>query len=273
MGELTFAEAVRQLRKEAAHSPSPGHPTRLPLKDIKTAEAVFQPRDTQADFLASQGHVKALVDAVKEDGADAFDPLTVWWSGRRWYVIDGHHRLKAFQQSQAKAKGKKIEAVPVTVFVGTLNEAIARSVALNSKDKLPMRKADKRERAWKLVCLDDGMSKKRIHEVTTVSDGTIATMRKKRRELVERGDDPLEWSWQDVLVDKKPTNHDEDWEERQAIEWMQRLVSAFGKKLADQPEIAARAIRLYSDRLPLELIRSWPEEVKTVQEELEEEEF
>ena len=38
-------------------------------------------------------------------------------------------------------------------------------------------------------------------------------------------------------------------------------------KLADQPEIAARALELYSDRLPIDLVREWSEEAEQVLEE------
>jgi len=269
---LTFAETLTRLRGEAGHAIRPGEPNRLPLTNIKTAEVVFQPRDIQAAFLATDGHVKGLAEAVKEGGADAFDPLTVWWSGRGWYVIDGHHRLMALRKVQRERSGSKIETVPVTVFTGTLNDAISQSAALNSKDKLPMRKADKLERAWKLVCLD-GMTKKQIHEATTISGRTIATMREKRRGLLAREEQPLEWFWKDVLADQRPTNHDEEWEERQAREWMERFVKAFGTKLAEQPEIAARALRLYSERLPIELVRQWPEEARAISDEVEAEEF
>ncbi len=211
--------------------------------------------------------MKLLIDAVKDSKAAAFDPLTVWWSGTGWYVIDGHHRLEAFRKVQVDYPKLKIENVPVTVFVGTLYEAIAQSVALNSKDKLPMRKADKLERAWKLVCLDDGMTKTHIHNATTISERTVATMRKKRADLIERGEEPLEWSWLDALRDQRPDDHGEDWQEQQAQQWVRRFVKEFGTKLADQPEIAARALQLYSGRLPLELVRCWPDEVQTVVEE------
>jgi ParB-like chromosome segregation protein Spo0J len=268
----TFAEAVSKLQAEAGR-PAPSNPQRLAFGEINTAVEVFQPRDVEADFLASDAHVKTLAEAVKEGGVTAFDPITVWWSGQRWYVLDGHHRLLALRQAREKHERLKDETVPVTVFNGSLNEAISQSVALNSKDKLPMKKADKLERAWKLVCLDDSLSKKRIHEVTTISEGTIAAMRRKRRELLDRGEQPLEWLWDAAKNDIRQAEYDEDWQEQQAKDWVKRLVKLFDKKLIEQPEIAARALQLYSQRLPLELARCWPEEVKTVAEEVAEQEF
>lgn len=81
MPVLTFAETLGRLREEADHTPQPCDPQRLPLNEIKTAEVVFQPRDTDAAWLATDSHVKVLAEAVKERANDAFDPLTVWWSG------------------------------------------------------------------------------------------------------------------------------------------------------------------------------------------------
>jgi hypothetical protein len=43
-------------------------------------------------------------------------------------------------------------------------------------------------------------------------------------------------------------------------------VKEFGTKLADRPEVAARALQLCGERLPLELVRCWPDEVQTVAE-------
>lgn len=265
-GELSFADALSLLMAEAERQPQPSTPARLALRDMRTAEAVFQPRDVNAAWLASESHVKLLVDAVKENGAEAFDPLTVWWSGAAWYVIDGHHRLMAFRQV------KEGSAVPVSVFTGPLHSAITRSVALNSKDKLPMRKEDKLERAWKLVCLG-GLTKAEIHAATTISTRTIASMRQKCKQLLERGHRPLEWDWRDAKQDNQTVAPDDSWAEKLAQDWVRRLVKAFDKKLIEQPGIAARALELYSDRLPLELARLWPDAARTAVEEENELEF
>jgi len=270
--ELTFTDALQHLRKDAGHAPQPGQPSELRLNAIATAAVLFQPRDVDAAWLATDSHVKALTEAVKNKGADVFDPLTVWWSGRDWYLIDGHHRLMALRKAEAEHPKLKIDAVPVTVFAGNLHEAIAQAAALNAKDKLAMRKEDKLERAWKLVCLGEA-TKSQIQDATTVSEGTIATMRRRRKELVERGDDPLECLWRDAKRDKPATAPDEDWLEKHAREWVRRFVKTFGTKLIEQPEIAARALELYSERLPLELVRLWPTAREQFYEEEKDREF
>jgi hypothetical protein len=40
-------------------------------------------------------------------------------------------------------------------------------------------------------------------------------MPKKRLELVERREEPLGWSWADVLIEQRPDDHGEDWQEQQ----------------------------------------------------------
>src|SRR5262249_11347216 len=102
---------------------------------------------------------------------------------------------------------------------------------------------------------------------------TIATMRGKRRELVERGETPLDWSWLHAKRDKQEFNPDDDWIEQQARDWAHRFGETFGKKLVDLPEIAARALQIYSERLPLELVRFWQDEAKEVAEEVGQLEF
>lgn len=263
--ESSFAACVKRLRADADKMPMPGRLERLSMDAIMFATEVFQPRDINAAWLATDSHVKALVEAVKTAEGNAFDPVTVWWSGLHWYVIDGHHRMMAYRRAKKEDEKLPLDTIPVDVFDGSLDEAIRQSAVLNSKDKLPMTRADKLERAWKLVCLGNGWTGEDIVSATTVSLRTVATMRKERKGLLAQGkDDPLEVTWADVLSKVSPVNHDDDWKERQAVEWQKRLVRMFGKKFAEQPEIAARAIELYSARLPEELVSMWPDEAKKV---------
>lgn len=256
----SFADVLWRLEKEAGHKAQQGQPERLPVAKIKTAVEVFQPRNIEFAWLATDSHVKALVGALKD--GNNFDPLVVWWSGRYWYVIDGHHRLMAYQQIN-KEKKLNIDTIPVTVFEGAVDEAIRQAATLNAKDKLPMRKNDKLERAWKLVCLNDGWTAKQLHEATTISVRTIKTMRDKRRQFLANGVVNLfNMTWQEVRGGASSVDHGDEWQEQQAIQWQKRLVKHFGKKLAEQPEIAARALELYSERLPEELVRFWPDQAR-----------
>jgi hypothetical protein len=264
--KLPFSESYALLEKEAAEGrPWTGeHPVRLPLDDIGQAHSVFQPRLFEGNAADHLPHVAALVDAVRNNADHTLDPLTVWWSGKRWTVIDGHHRHKAYQQARGDDKKPvAIEGVPVEVFEGTLAEAIVEATKRNSKDKLSMTKLDKLERAWKLVALDSDkpMSKAQIAAATRVADGTVANMRKARGELLAIGMKPdgiVDMTWEEVkrgAVKERPKN--EEWEEKQAREWARRMGKAFGNKLARQPSIFARAVELYSEGLPGRLVEEW----------------
>ena len=47
--------------------------------------------------------------------------MLVWWSGKCWRVIDGHHRFLAYKQAAGDSKHPlDIDAVPVEVFEGDL---------------------------------------------------------------------------------------------------------------------------------------------------------
>ena len=100
-----------------------------------------------------------LAMAVRTSPNHLLDPVLIWWSGKRWRVIDGHHRMMAYQQTTTDTKRPvKIDAVPVEVFEGTLHEAIHEATRRNSKDKFAMSKTDKLERAWKFTAMG-GMSR------------------------------------------------------------------------------------------------------------------
>jgi ParB-like chromosome segregation protein Spo0J len=265
---MSFIEGYEKLKAEAGKE-APNAPSRLPLKAIKFATSVFQPRDTDHAFLATDSHMNALAEAIRNAPDNQLEAITVWWSGKVWYVIDGHHRLAAYSRATAKDKKLKIETIPVQVFRGSLEEAIREASALNCRDKLPMSKSDKLERAWKLVCLDNGWTKEAIRDAASVSIRTVANMRSKRKELLkdQSTSEVLNLSWQDAKSDGTTMTVDDDWKEKLAITWQKRLVKVFAQKFAEQPEIAARALQIYSERLPSMLIREWPDELREVVDE------
>lgn len=108
----------------------PGHPSTLPLNEIEVADTVFQHR-TNSEF-SSDVHVKALLKGLKNTSGKPFDPVTVMWGGDRWVLVDGHHRMRAYQEFGFDAP------VPVQVFQGTLEEAFGEALRANVHDKLSM---------------------------------------------------------------------------------------------------------------------------------------
>lgn len=268
--KLSFGEwyEILSSHKQSGIPDSTPLPERLPIDELAVCAPVFQPRDVETAWLATSSHISTLAEAARNNPLNALEPLTIWWSGKAWFVIDGHHRLAAYKQALEKDKKLKIRSVPVVVFQGTLAEAVRESVLCNSRDKLPMRKGDKLERAWKLVCVDESWTREQISEATGVSVRTVANMRATMKELKGTPDaDLLGTSWEEAKRGSYEGERDEKWEQKLAIDWQKRLVRAFDKKFAEQPRIAARALELYSERLPHELIRSWSDELREVLQE------
>lgn len=268
--EMTFEEAWQQLETELEVAKPPlfdANETMVPLKAIKTAAAVFQPRgfDVQ-EAASSEDHVQNLMAAIQNSPNHLLDPITVWWSGSCYRVLDGHHRTSAYERVnklfKAGKKKKAITTIPVNIFVGTLGEALRKSGELNARDKLPMTKDDKLNMAWKMVIKGAG-SKRDIHRSTTISEGTISSMRVRLKTLQDHF--KVNWegaclamTWKEAFsLNKKEKDYGEEWQHKQADVWAKRLGNAFGKKFSQQPDIAAMALALYSDKLPESLMEIW----------------
>jgi hypothetical protein len=254
----TRSEAIQRLQQEwGLKSPEDCTPVSLPLRDIHIASIVFQPRE-----LFSDRHVKSLLAAIRSQGGKPLDPITVWHSGKHWYVIDGHHRLEAYRQFNTEYPKRKLNRIPVKAFRGSLAEAICVSAKANSKDKLPMRQEDKSNIAWRLVCLDDpSLTANGIGRAAGVSRRTVQTMRKTFKSLNEnRHKDELlnlTWAAASRLASGETLGEwDEDAAEKQGAAWAERLGKQFGKAFAASPRAAAFALRYYSPDLPQRLIET-----------------
>ncbi|XIA65695.1 ParB/RepB/Spo0J family partition protein [Bradyrhizobium sp. TZ2] len=105
---------------------------------IHVAEAVFQWRGgPDKDQWDRQNHIHTLAKALKEQGK-SLASLLVMPVGQRFYVIDGHHRLAAYDTAEWT------KDIPVEVFTGNLTEATLRALDDNVRDKLPMTAMAKR---------------------------------------------------------------------------------------------------------------------------------
>lgn len=272
---VSFGEGYKKLEEEIASGtkPLPEAPSALPLGSIKTAKAVLQPRIFSGGEQAqSTDHVERLAEAIRTEKAHVLDPLLVWWSGKHWRVIDGHHRLEAYQQV-LQAGRIKLALIPVTAFHGTLDEAMAEAVKLNAKDKLPMTKSDKLNRAWQFTVLEK-FTKAEITALCKVSNGTVGNMRDQLAALKVWS--PQNWksyaqshTWEDVLAREEKTDRDNDeWVEKQAQDWAKRLGKTFGSKFAERGQIAARALEIYSPKLVHDLMDEWGSPLSEDDEEL-----
>lgn len=277
-----FAESLALLKQEVKEGQPPQKtPTSLPLKEIKVAHLAFQPRNFEGDRGESEEHIKNLMNAIRNANDHMLEPLLIWWSGKHWYVIDGHHRREAYTRlAEHKNDPLVVPSLPVKVFEGTLQEAISEASGMNSRDKLNMTRNDKLDRAWKMTVMDHpnppSMSKAQIAKATTISERTVANMRKELKRITEETPEvnPMEMSWDEVKGHSKDKpDYDEKWLEKEARNHAKRLSKVVGMKWARNPTLAAKAIEYYSEKLPIRMLECWREEVEAKVEEWADEDF
>ncbi len=275
--KVPFGEALDKLEKAAKRTPkNPVLLSAIPPSKIKLAPDVFQPRTIAGAMGEDEGHVRELQRGLKAKGkGGVLEAILVIRIGNKTYCVDGHHRLAAYRKERTPY------AVPVEWFTGAIREAVFETAKRNSRDRLPMRRREKLEAAWRMTALG-GHSKSKIAEATTVAVSTIATMRKTLKlitadqkdyepydagpfDFSHPGPEPRDMTWEEARsYGKKDVEHNEEWQEKIAMKWAEQLAQAFGKKWGKMPEIAARAIDLYSEGLSRDLIEYWVDDAREV---------
>lgn len=232
-------------------SSSPKPPQELLCDDIEVIKEVFQHREDSQ--WSSAEHVKTLVSAIKHSSSGPkkrpLSPLTVFWVGDAWVVIDGHHRLLAYQEIDYS------DPVPVEVFEGTLDEAIGEALKGNSKDKLSMSKSEKTNAAWRLV-ISTGLSLNKMMDLSTISRQTLVTMRKVRTALLEnhKDIDLGELQWREALrksqgKEEEPYEYDFEWRDKEIEDVVRTMNETFGGRFKTRPEVFWDAMWKYDSRL------------------------
>src|SRR6516164_3917246 len=163
-------------------------PTQLALSDIHVANDVFQWRLPDEDVLSDTRFVEELVDAleVQEPPLQPFEPLLVVPIDKRFFLVDGHHRLDAYATFGWEG------SVPVEVFGGSLKDAVLEAWKRNAHNKLQMTKSSRFEAAWKMVKAGE-LSRPDITRFTSVRRSTLTNMRKVLAEFGE-GARVREWA-------------------------------------------------------------------------------
>ena len=155
-------------------------PTRkqVVIHDIKQRPDIFQFRHNQRD----EDHVKDLV-AVLKTGQD-LDRVILWHDPdeNELVLVDGHHRIAAYKRLGNRKK------VPALVYSCDLRQARVMALKENVKTRLPLTTEERMDAAWQLVCLDC-YSRRETLEASGVSDGTVAKMRRTRKQLLCRDPD------------------------------------------------------------------------------------
>lgn len=262
---IPFDEGLAMLIKEQEGNqrPTQENPKVLPLSVIRMAHSVFQPRQFEEGTMSSsEEHIRTLTTAIGNEPSHTLDPITVWWSGTCWRVIDGHHRTLAYSRAVKIHPKQKNVLIPVNIFKGNLWEAIAEATRLNSKDKLPMNRSDKYNRAWKMTVIDQ-YPKHKLASICKIGTTTIARMRNIYTEIkAKRQNRHFEYAvgltWEEAQhFGKEDRVIDDSWESKLANEWSKRFGKTFGYKLAEHPKIAAMALELYSEKLVAGLVEEW----------------
>lgn len=228
-------------------SPKPEvEPKFLNIKDVIVVEELFQHRS--GNLAASKAHIKGLVKSLRNNKGKPLDPLTVYWIGDGWSVVDGHHRLGAYKEDDYH------KPVPVRIFLGSLDEAIGEALKGNAKDKLPMGIREKSNATWRLV-IGTKLSINATMAASTQSRQQVCTMRKVRDSLLAKHPDidldDLTWwhAWRKHTDTERDEIGSEDWIESQAGILATRLSRHFGSRLGKQSNIFWRAIEIYDTRL------------------------
>ena len=235
----TPASAIERLKRESQRGKArpAKKPQKLSLSDITEEPAVFQMRDGGTDAARAKQIGKGL-------GSKTDERVHVWWSGERWIVIDGHHRIEGYRSSKAATF-----KVPVEAYVGmTLGEAIGWATQINAREKVPISREEKANGAWRVVLQGDGTVPQQAGW-SGVSPAQINIMRKVRRVLLERGVTIAVmmvqgWDWS-RRIEKEQSESDwsEDVQNAKAQEWAQIITKALGGQATKDPDSLSLAIK------------------------------
>jgi hypothetical protein len=271
---LNTAELERALSRAEREVARPEHeggrgPQLVDLHpdSIETRTELFQPRRfSHTLYEVDQRHVNRLAGRLTNKGE--LDPILVIKlktealyneaPGDQWVVVDGHHRLAAYKQAGWAG------TIKCEWFAGSVREAWDASIAENEKIKLTVPLPDRQARAWDRVLLKQG-SKREIHKLCGVADGTVGYMRKVlaafeakddfAKELKKRLGKPLKSAtWGDArmaFIGATPRQRDQH---ERAGKLAGVMRSRMADKLSEDFEVTARALYIYDATLPAALI-------------------
>lgn len=226
-----------------------------PMPQRMAASQLYETDLFQVRAGISAYHVETLTHSLRQD--DDLEPVLVLRRGGRAFLIDGRHRLRAYEQA------KRGDCVPVVEFTGTPQEALLEGQRLNKRHSLAMTQNERMDCAWKLVKLDAAKACRfTLPQIMAVGAGRgqVTLMRRVLRELGEDGFEHPKWKAALRAHNKKPAREytDEDIEEMieaQAREAADKFARTHGTRLADRPEVLAQMIEHYSGRRIGEVVR------------------
>lgn len=263
----TPSAAIGRLRAEREANPNPPlkFPRKLPLSAIHTEPEVFQHRDKHPAYRwRFEYDLHELQSAIRREPTRRLDPITVWYCGGRWIVIDGHYRIEAYARYAAE-QGTPLKdfAVPCEVFHGDFYTAFDFSATANKKVTTPLTSTERSNVTWKRVCLSyvDGKwitSKSQILALGLSKENTISRMRRALVTIVDKnltdGGDPMGITWSeatDLVEDKTSSDYEALLvDEHPMVQvWADRLSKAFAKEPLEASEVFFLALERYSPKL------------------------
>lgn len=159
-------------------------PQMIDVSSVKIADEL-QPRndalvpvkDKHRVAKASAEHVTRLCAALQGGRSAELEPLLVAEVDRVRYLVDGHHRRKAYRRA-------KRALMPARILQTTMAEAVLLSKLVNAEGtKLPMTREQAAETCWQTIAhvtqrgrLDPGMSLREIAGLFGVGKDTVAAM-------------------------------------------------------------------------------------------------
>lgn len=231
------------LQVEATKPRKTDRPDALPPRSFKVADQVFQWRLREENLRDDEKHTEELTRIVREHQRP-LEPILVTVIGSGFYVVDGHHRLEAYKAANWQ------KFIPVSYFEGDVRQAQLEAFRLNSKNRLPMTRDDKREAAWRLL-KEGGRTQQAIADETTVSLRAVSTMSHilkkygdKARELTWRRALSLRWHEEDLYA-----KGEDDWQERKVQKMAKQLLKNLSKDAHRYPDLLARAFQIINDDL------------------------
>lgn len=269
----TVAEALSQIQNSLIAAPvGPPGPVGLSLGDIIVCETVFQRRDTFGNRHGREEHVRDLKRAI-QDSPETMEPIDVWWGGDGWYLLDGHHRVLAYESLNFSG------SVPVRAIGGSLADALAHVGKANTRNKLPMSLDERNNLAVFYVCLFPQKSHREIAGMSGVGKSNVGNMKKAIDQVIALGhprESLLGTSWYEIQRMARgayESNYDRDGEMRKtANEIKQALGPVLGKKPHLKVEALAMALEEISPALYRGLI-DWVGPSETFEEDPEDAEY
>ncbi|MDO6729868.1 ParB/Srx family N-terminal domain-containing protein [Marinovum sp. 2_MG-2023] len=269
-----------ELREGA--SPTPKRPRTLSLGVLTQEPHVFQMRTLAGSLQRFDETVAKLLSLLRQ--GRQLDPVRVWWTGKRWVLLDGHHRLEAYRQfAEAKQIPEAAFKVSVAVVVAdTVDDAERAAHEDNAKIRNASEDIDRRDLAWKLTVEDPTRSYGFIQDRTGVSKGTAQNMRKVYFKLKDRrwsvaGMMQAGWAYaRKGAADEKPDMSAMTEDEllgvmlREADFIEERLRKTFGQKWTKKWDAFAL---LLSQRHPIFLRRMLDSHYFEIPEEMEQDDF